>query len=652
MEFSKLKNAISQQWAFMSRENYLFKTDVDKDLMWETYLSSFPAGTNSLYRERTEHDCSACRQFVKAVGNVVAIIDNKLVSVWDAEHVLDPDYQVVLDAMSQLVKSYSIQNRFLTSERVAGVDRNYEQLEDGRVQEWTHLFVNIPAHYWTRSHDVGSKLSNARATHDVLARGLREITFDAIDTVRELIAQNSLYKGVEYKSLIQQFSMICHEWHCLTSDFQDNYVWFQSVSQPINVCRIRNTAMGTLLINLSEGKELEDAVRAYENMVAPTNYRRSSALITPRMITQAQEKVEELGLTSALRRRHATVSDVSVNDVLFANRQVQKDMQDNVFDNLISTTVKKVSKNLDKVEEVTIEKFISDILPHAESLELMVENRHTKNLMSITTAEDATANKLFNWDNHFSWSYTGDVTDSIKEKVKKAGGNVTGDLCCRLAWFNYDDLDLHMVEPDGNEIFFGERISRQTGGRLDVDMNVTRTTREPVENIFYKDRSRMTYGTYKLYVYNYTPRETKDVGFEVEIDFMGETYTFCYDQLVRNSVDVVTFTFGPYEPFKIIQSLPMTTRSKSAWGLTTQSFVPVNMMMFSPNHWGDQHVGNKHYMFILDGCKAPDPVRSIYNEYLKPELNVHRKVFEVLGDKLKAPFSENQLSGVGFSSTQ
>ena len=76
------------------------------------------------------------------------------------------------------------------------------------------------------------------------------------------------------------------------------------------------------------------------------------------------------------------------------------------------------------------------------------------------------------WDNNFSWSYSGEVTDSIKERVKAAGGNVTGDLCCRLAWDYTDDLDLFIVEPDGGKIYFGNRgTPSRNGGKLDVDAN-------------------------------------------------------------------------------------------------------------------------------------------------------------------------------------
>ena len=56
--------------------------------------------------------------------------------------------------------------------------------------------------------------------------------------------------------------------------------------------------------------------------------------------------------------------------------------------------------------------------------------------------------------------------------------------------------------------------------------------------------------------------------------------------------------------------------------------------------------------FIIDNCKNPDSARGIYNEFLRPEFEPNRKVFELLGDKTKAAPSSEQASGLGFSSTR
>jgi len=54
----------------------------------------------------------------------------------------------------------------------------------------------------------------------------------------------------------------------------------------------------------------------------------------------------------------------------------------------------------------------------------------------------------------------------------------------------------------------------------------------------------------------------------------------------------------------------------------------------------------------LDECNNPEDARGFFNEYLSAELTPERKVLEVLGGKMKAPHTDDQLSGLGFSSTQ
>jgi len=77
-------------------------------------------------------------------------------------------------------------------------------------------------------------------------------------------------------------------------------------------------------------------------------------------------------------------------------------------------------------------------------------------------------------------------------------------------------------------------------------------------------------------------------------------------------------------------------------------------MMLSPNHWEDtgSGIGNKHYFFMLENCINDGSARGFFNEFLKPELDQHRKVIEHVGVKMRTEKGDRQLSGVGFSSTQ
>lgn len=647
MDFATFKAAVAKQFEQIKGQQ-LFRTHATKDEMWETYLTAFPAGTNPIYKTRTEHDCNCCKQFVRAVGNVVTVSNGKLVSIWDIS-INDATYQTVADAMSKLVKSKPIDNIFLHSERTAGTDKNFQDTVDG-IMTWNHFFINIPSHLVSR--DPGSLLGEMRAQHDVLLRSLREITPEAVDTVLELIAQNSLYRGEEHKFAVNGFKKLQTTFKNQPVEAQDYMVWNAIKDVPASISKIRNTSIGTLLVALSEGKELEVAVAAFEAMVAPTNYRRPTALVTKAMIENAKTTIEELGLTSALQRRYATLPDITINNILFANRNTTKAMNGDVFSELADGVKDKI-KNLDKVEEVSIEKFIADILPKADSIEVMVENRHASNLVSLITAADPTANPLFKWGNNFSWSYNGDLADSIKERVKQAGGNVSGELCCRLAWDYSDDLDFHMREPNSGHIYFGNRRSH-CGGMLDVDANGGNGLKEhPVENIFYERLSTMREGVYILSVNNYR-RRSNGTGFTVEIDILGTVHTIEYDKILASSktIEVAQLHYSEAKGVEIISSLPSTQSVKDIWSVKSQTFIPVNVMMMSPNHWDGQGIGNKHYFFMLDGCANEGGARGFFNEFLKDELTPHRKVIEMIGSKLKTDTSANQLSGLGFSSTQ
>lgn len=653
--FVTFRAAVDKRVAhLLSHPNSLFRMNVSKDDIWQGYLNAFPEGTNPIYKERREYECNCCKSWIRQIGTMVAIINGKIETVWDVPQAEGLGYfNVVATKMATLVRAANISNVYLHTELTAGTNVSRQVTESG-VINWNHFYTKLPREVVLHKDHIGTELGKQDSSRGVFFRALSELKLEDIDTVLELIAQNSLYRGEEHKFVLQAFRKELVAFSKLGDEQKVLFSWERLRNTPPAVLFIRNSVIGSLLVDLQEGKDLEYAVKSFESKVAPTNYKRPTALITKSMIANAQKTVEELGYTSALERRYANISDITVNNILFGDRDAKSKMAGNVFDVLAAKVPEKTAK-LDKVEEITIEKFLSEVVPTATSIEVMFENRHASNLVSLVAPVHADAKNMFKWPNKFSWSYAGDVADSIKERVKQAGGVIEGDLCCRLAWEYSDDLDFHMREPNNGHIHFGNRRRLSPcGGMLDIDANGADGIKEhPVENIFYKDKSLMKEGIYALLVNNYS-RRSNGVGFEVEIEFGGQTLSFVYDKAIKTGeyVTVAEIKYSRRDGFSIVSSMPSTQTVKTVWGLPTQTFHKVGVIMNSPNHWDDKSVGNKHYFFMIEGCVNEGSARGFFNEYLSEDLTAHRKVLEMVGSAMKTAESPNQLSGIGFSSTQ
>lgn len=84
VEMKKFRDLVTQQVEKMFESSVLFISNYSKDGLWELYLQTFPEDTNPIHKERTEHDCSTCKQFVRGFGNVVTVSpQGSLQTVWD-----------------------------------------------------------------------------------------------------------------------------------------------------------------------------------------------------------------------------------------------------------------------------------------------------------------------------------------------------------------------------------------------------------------------------------------------------------------------------------------------------------------------------------------------------------------------------------------
>lgn len=668
--FKDFVKAIQKNLQQMSKDSSrLFTVNVDTEELYNLYLDSFPAGTNEIYRERREYDCSCCRHFIRDVGNVVSIKNGELHTIWGINPVSDDKYNVVAAALDAYVKQKAVLGVFLKKEKRIGTPENREMLPTGKINKYEHFFVDLPEICIFKEcygDTLEGDLSQFRDVRNVFKRSLDEISKEAVDTVLELIAQNSLYKGAEWKKQLTEFKNYQKEYGKLTDEQKELWIWEKSIAAGAVIGKIRNHSIGTLLVNISEGMDLDLAVRKYEQIVAPVNYKRPKAIFTKKMLEDAKKTITELGYMDSLQRRFATLDDITVNNILFSNKDAAKRITGamDLFDEM-EQDVAIDPKRFSKVEEISAEDFIKNVLPVAKELEVYLENKHIQNMVSLIAPEVAAAKTMFKWNNGMSWAYTGNITDSdIKENVKAAGGSVTGIVRFSIQWNDKDgkdnsDLDAHCLEPQGGDhIYFSHKISRYTGGELDIDITdpiyqCKSNGGVAVENITYPSKERMKPGTYKFYVNQYSFRNSQ--GFKAEVEVNGEIHSYEYNTPVRGNVDVAEVILDQSGNFKVVDKLPgnCATISKDVWGIKTLQFTPVSVVCYSPNYWDEQKgIGHQHLFFMLKDCINPEEPNGYYNEFLKPELEQHRRVFEALGAKAHVKDVDDQLSGVGFSLTK
>jgi hypothetical protein len=120
-----------------------------------------------------------------------------------------------------------------------------------------------------------------------------------------------------------------------------------------------------------------------------------------------------------------------------------------------------------------------------------------------------------------------DIDAEIQQRVTEAGGMYAGvDIRASLLWNNRNDLDLRVIPPSREEIYYGHKQSN-CGGWLDVDMNVQGETTKPVENTRWP-KGKAPKGHYKVYVQNYRFHENSETAtkFRVEIEINGKIQHF------------------------------------------------------------------------------------------------------------------------------
>lgn len=148
----------------------------------------------------------------------------------------------------------------------------------------------------------------------------------------------------------------------------------------------------------------------------------------------------------------------------------------------------------------------------------------------------------------------GDLMQFV-ERLQRAGAK-SGDVQISLIWNNFNDLDLHVITPRGENIFFGKRRSR-CRGELDVDMNAgAGTTREPVENIYW-GKGKAPVGKFRVAVHHFRNHGDPDpTPYELRVVVDGKT-TVIQGEISYGSPRMIVYEFeriGPNLPAKSVST--------------------------------------------------------------------------------------------------
>ena len=677
---------IQAQFNKMVKTGKLFRVTLTGQQVWDLYMASFD--NDPIFRDplSSEHNCNHCKNFLRRYGNIVSIdSDNKIVSMFDVD-MTGTEYEKTAKDLSKAICSSKIQDVFFEtfnelnslpyevckhsqSTFQLGIVKNvkrytkeeaekYGVVKPNEIREFDHMHLSIPAEFVDASGKSEAQiLAEYRDAKEVFKRGLDEIPEDTLKLVRDLINQESLLDGKTHLHKIEKLLPLKLIYDGLPKSEQDNWAWVNSYKLPI--AKFKNELLGVLCTELAQGEELNKACSSWNKRVDPVNYMKAVAPLTEAMKKAAIKEYTSLGYEETdLERRFANIDDINVSEILHANAGDGTIKKVSVFDSVKTAPTRHKRSEFDGLEIIPIDKFMKDILPSVTTIEAFLANEHEGNMVTMTTAVHADGKNLLKWDNPYSWTFNGNIAgkSQIKQAVKTAGGNVTGVLRFSMMWADGNgdnsDLDLHCKEPNQTEIYFSNKRSSITGGNLDVDITQP-NGKLAVENIIFPSLERMTPGVYKLFVHQFAARGSK--GFAAEIEMNGTIYSYEYKQAVgdKKDVHVAEVTVSKDKTLSINHILPeIGVSSKDIYGLPSNEFHKVNLVCLSPNHWGTNAVGNKHFFFMLEGAKTPESIRGFHAENLNAELYASRKFLDVLSGKIMIiPGSGKELSGLGFNAT-
>lgn len=417
----------------------LFRTATNPDRMWESYLNSFDND-----ERKQEHNCSACREFIKRYGGIVSIdTDGAVISaLWKHG---DQQQDAMLSDLSGRVT-----NVFFTSSSILG------KPVTGR---WTHMHAR-PSTATAFPH---KRMMEERHKFENVLRALNEYPAHLLNEAVRVLESGAL--PMSHHVVGQARWLANLQQACIKAvSSKNNLIWNATARAPEGFCHPRGSMLGTLLEDILSGKKFEAVKRSFAAKTDPLKYQRPVAPPTAGAVAQAEKLFEEMKLAPALARRFARTDEITAIWRAPVNLITNSDSkQEGIFAHLLP---QKDTKQLDiPAQPITWVRFRDTILPNVERIEFFTP--HTGNYAALLTAVHADAPQLFQWPHPFSWYvwHGGSQADSWKLKPN-AWINVTHITINPAKWGAESD---EAYAHQGNSIIMileGAQETRMAGAAI------------------------------------------------------------------------------------------------------------------------------------------------------------------------------------------
>jgi hypothetical protein len=626
----------------------LFTTDVGEEL-YELYLANLPE------HARPHYTCHGCRQFINRFGGLVTIDEGGIArsAIWDEGAV--PDFFVdAVIAMRHKVLTSRVNGVFVPDARVLGTPK---------TGEWTHLHVRLPQGMTNKSvlKSAYQVMAAKREDFNTLSRVANAHTVETVEQAIALLESETVYRGDRYVPAAKWFRDVLARINSFGSgNAKRNYLWLAASQARTGFIPSNSSNVGQLLNDLGSGMSLAVAGAKLAERLNPATFQRSQSAPTATTIRaheQVFQRFADAGIATkeSLERRYAKYEEIPKDELLWEYdptlvRLLNEQRAGGVFGHLFTDAKVPAPQDL-PAKLMTWEKFQSTVLPTAEDVEVVVDNPNR--FAALVTAVHPDAPNILMWDNPFSWYYHGGIDGEIRRRVEEAGGRYeNNEIRASLIWESYSDLDLHVITPSGEHIYYGNKRDRR-GGYLDVDMNAGGPrTNKPVENIRWA--SNAPEGRYRVYVHNYADRNHRSNPYSVELEINGQIFTVGGHATGTGfQQDAFVFDYVKGQAPKMVGSAQQMS-SRNAWGVEQQKFVKVKGITTSPNLWGDKPVpqSGTHVFFLLEDAKdeSEGKGRGFFNETLKPELREIRKTLEAFTASAPIQGADTATAcGIGYS---